>query len=421
MSSSLLQSASIHTISRFINAIIPFLMMPILTRYLSPTDYGFVAIFNVLLGVAAPFVGLSTNGAIGVRYFNKTKSDLSKYIGNCLIVLATSFLVIALMIWLFSEPISVLSAFPRDWLWLIAIVAASQNICNIMMTIWQVDNKAVKYGIFQNLLTLTNISLSIVFVVVLKKNWQGRIEAQVISAVIFSVVAFYLLYRNGWLKFSFDKGDISDALRFGVPIIPHELGAMMIVQTDRMFLANMVGVATAGIFSVGYQFGNIIQLFTSSFNAAYVPWLYGRLKLNDPLVNRNIVYMTYIYFVVIVIIAIVLSLITPWFLKYYVGKDFVSAGKYVFWIALGYAFNGMYYMIANYICFAGKTAVLALVTFVTALLNIGFNYVLIKVNGPVGAAQASALSFFVSFVFTWILSARVYSMPWNILSLMKKN
>ena len=31
----------------------------------------------------------------------------------------------------------------------------------------------------------------------------------------------------------------------------------------------------------------------------------------------------------------------------------------------------------------------------TALINVGLNYVLITANGPVGAAQASALAFFV--------------------------
>ena len=71
-------------------------------------------------------------------------------------------------------------------------------------------------------------------------------------------------------------------------------------------------------------------------------------------------------------------------------------------------------MVANYIFFAGKTAVLAWVTFVSAMMNIAFNYVLIKLNGSVGAAQASALTFLVTFLMTWALSARVYKMPWKL-------
>ena len=48
------------------------------------------------------------------------------------------------------------------------------------------------------------------------------------------------------------------------------------------------------------------------------------------------------------------------------------------------------------------------------------NYFLIKANGVIGAAQATTITFFVSFVLTWILSAKVYKMPWfKVLSSLK--
>jgi O-antigen/teichoic acid export membrane protein len=74
----------------------------------------------------------------------------------------------------------------------------------------------------------------------------------------------------------------------------------------------------------------------------------------------------------------------------------------------------MYYMVANYIFYAGATHMLAWITFATAVANVAFNYVLIKMHGAVGAAQASALALFTSFVLTWMLSARVYRMPWTL-------
>ena len=35
---------------------IPFLMLPVLTRYLSPSDFGIVATFEVILAVALVFI-----------------------------------------------------------------------------------------------------------------------------------------------------------------------------------------------------------------------------------------------------------------------------------------------------------------------------------------------------------------------------
>ena len=62
--SSLFQSAFIYTLTRAINSAIPFFLMPVLTRYLTPVDYGIVAMFGVLLSFVASFTGLSIHGAI---------------------------------------------------------------------------------------------------------------------------------------------------------------------------------------------------------------------------------------------------------------------------------------------------------------------------------------------------------------------
>ncbi|GAI91605.1 unnamed protein product, partial [marine sediment metagenome] len=58
--------------------------------------------------------------------------------------------------------------------------------------------------------------------------------------------------------------------------------------------------------------------------------------------------------------------------------------------------------------------ILAWITLMSAVINIGLNYFLIKANGAIGAAQATTITFFISFILTWILSAKVYQMPWAI-------
>jgi O-antigen/teichoic acid export membrane protein len=185
-----------------------------------------------------------------------------------------------------------------------------------------------------------------------------------------------------------------------VPLIPHEWGALVITQTDRLFITNMISLAQAGIYTVGLQIAAVIELLASSFNQAYSPWLFRKLKEGREEDKQRIVRWTYLYFGGILTLPFLLSGAAAWFLPYLVGRDFAGAGVFIFWIALGFSFSGMYYMVANYIFFAERTSALAGVTVVTALLNIVLNYVLIRRNGAVGAAQASAASFFISFVLT---------------------
>lgn len=48
---------------------VPFLLLPVLTRVLTPEDCGIVAMFIAVSAVMASLSGLSVHGAIAVRYF----------------------------------------------------------------------------------------------------------------------------------------------------------------------------------------------------------------------------------------------------------------------------------------------------------------------------------------------------------------
>ena len=415
LKSKLFKSAGIYTATSVINKAIPFFLLPILTRYLSPADYGIVSMFGVLISFVIPFIGLSINGAIARVYYEPDTIDIREYITNCLLILGVSTLLVSLIFFVFSGAIADASSVPAQVLWMVIAISIAQFITRIVLTLWQVQVKPVQYGIYQISQTMLNMVLSIILVVFIGLTWRGRIYAQLVSFGIFAVVGLFILFKNNWLKFNYRSDYIKHALSFGVPLIPHALGGVIMTMTDRLFITNMVGIETTGVYTVGYQIGTIINLLAVSFNQAYVPWLYARLKENVYATKRKIVKLTYTYFVIIVLLAVLLSIIAPPFLNFFVGKEFSQSSIYVTWIALGYAFHGMYFMVTNYIFYAQKTSYLAGVTFGAALLNIVLNYVFISKYGAIGAAQATTIIYFVQFVLTWILASKVYEMPWNIL------
>lgn len=72
-------------------------------------------------------------------------------------------------------------------------------------------------------------------------------------------------------------------------------------------------------------------------------------------------------------------------------------------------------MVVNYIFYAQQTKILAIVTFVKAIINILLNYFFINLFGAIGAAKAITLTFLTKFIMVWIVSNKVHKMPWNIL------
>lgn len=408
----LFKNTFIYTSSNVIGSAIPFLLLPILTRYLTPYDYGIVATFQVLLAIAVVFVGLNLRGAVSVNFFKLNKEELKIYIGNAIFIEIISFVFILCIIYIFKTYLAQLIKFPAHWLPIIIVAALGRSIFMINLTLWQVEQKALPYALFQILHVIINVGLSLILVVMLGWKWQGRLFSIVAAAIIFGVLSILIIRKRQYIVFSFNKKYVKDALFFGIPLIPHALGGWIATSIDRIFINSMVNIAATGVYVVGYQVGMIIGLLATSFNQTWTPFLFEKLKNNRRATKIKIVKFTYLYFVAIIVLALILSFFAPSFLGFFVGKSFYSAYKYVLWIALAYAAGGMYFMVVNYIFYVKKTYILAWITFLGAGVNIGLNYFLIKANGAIGAAQATMISFFLTFFMVWILSAKVYPMPW---------
>lgn len=413
LQSSLIRSSSIYTLANILNSAIPFFLLPIMTVYLTPADYGIVSMFGTLLGFFAPFMSLNVYGAISRKYYDR-EDKFSRYISTALYIVLFSSLLVWIIIYLFRDFISRISSFPENALVFVVIAGFGNSITQITLTLWRVRERPIVFGIFQISQTLLNMIASIVLVVGFSMGWFGRVSGQVLANVVFGLIGFIIVVKNEKINFQWSKVDSKDMLQFGIPLIPHALGSFLMTMTDRVFITNMFGVSATGIYTVGYQIGKIIGLLQDSFNNAWIPFLFKKLKENNRRVEEKIVNFTYLYFIVIILMTVLLSLIAPFIVKIFIGESFHGSIQYVLWIALGYAFNGMYKMVSGVIFYEKKTHLLSTVTFITALLNIILNYVFIKANGAVGAAQATSVAYFISFILTWILSHKVHPMPWNI-------
>lgn len=411
--SKLFGNAAIYLGANIFNAGIPFLLLPILTRVLSPADYGTVAMFGLVTSILSAFTGLSVHGAVGVRYFQLGKNELAEYIGSCVGILVVSTSVIFLLVAAFGSWLTELSKVPADWLLVAVVLSGLQFLGLIRLSLWQVSGEAQKYGAFQITQSLLNAAVSLVLILMVGMAWEGRVLGQAVAVISFGIIALIWLLRDGLLKFSGDwRAQSRDALRFGVPLIPHAIGGLLIVTIDRFVIVKLLDVAQVGVYMVALQFGQVLGLLTESFNRSYAPWLMENLLRPTEAFRLRIVRGTYLYFFLVILAATAFGLLVPMFLGFLVGDSFRAAGEIVIYIAIGFAFGGCYYMAANYIFFESKTSILPIVTLGSGLVNIPLMFILVELNGLVGAGQAFMLTQFLCFVGTWWLAHKVHPMPW---------
>lgn len=411
----LLAGSAVYLFSNILNAIIPFALLPILTRYLSPEEYGEVAMFQTLLGALAAFIGLSMHGAAGRKFYdgNLGKNDLAEFIGACFQILLITSLISLMVLVTFSGKFSEWLGLDKQWILLAVPVCAADVIVQLRLGQWQVRKQAIKYGVLQTSRSLLNVILSLGFVVALLKGSDGRISAQIWTAALFALVALWLLKRGNLLSFLRWRPDyIREALRFGVPLIPHVGGMFLLASVDRFVINSELGLAQTGIYMVAVQFATALALVFDAVNKAYVPWLFERLKRDQEGEKRQIVRFTYGWYALILCGAALAFILGPWMVTFVAGENYGRAGDVFGWLALGQVFGGMYLMVTNYIFFSKRTGLLSLVTIASGLINVALLFVLIGTFGLEGAAYSFCIAMAIRFLLTWVVAQKRHPMPW---------
>jgi len=192
------------------------------------------------------------------------------------------------------------------------------------------------------------------------------------------------------------------------------LGGFLLLSVDRLVINKELGLEMTGIYMVAVSLGSALNLIFNSINKAYSPWLFGQLKENNQEKKITIVKNTYLYFIFLILMSFLAFFIAPPILKLIVGEKFHRAADVLPIIVIGQVFLGMYFMVTNYIFYVKKTKYLSYVTISSGAINVVLLLLLIPHYGISGAAYAFMIANLIRFVGTWILSAKLYDMPWSL-------
>lgn len=409
------KNSIIYLLSNITNAAIPFVLLPILTRVLSQSEYGRIAMFQTLLVGLTAFVGLNSVGAANRKYYDVgiSQKELSQYNGACIQILLFSILVLLIVFYFIAGDLAEILSIPISWLYSALLLSSLIFLLNLRLGQWQIRGSAFKFGQLQVSNSLFNMGLSLLLVVMFNHGAQGRVDAQVIAASLSAMLACWLLVKDKLVSlWQWRFEHIKQALSFGVPLIPHIFGTFLITTIDRFVINQKLGLSYAGIYMVAVQLSLVLNVIFDAINKAYSPWLFSVLKRNQDTEKYRVVKYTYLFGLLLLLITPIAFIIGPPVLVFIAGEDYRMAGQVIGLLCLGQIFGGMYLMITNYVFYAKNTGQLAIVTILSGCVNLILLIYFIDIKGIVGVALAFAISKALQFLMTFILAVRSVKMPW---------
>lgn len=406
------QNTLIFSGASILNRAIPFFLAPIITMYLSPADYGVVASFISLLGVLIVFSGVNSNGILAVKFFTLDRASFKLLVGNLMIILIASASVLFVVMWILSEWLSARFSLPITWIMIGLLAAMSMFITNVHLGLWQLEKKARNYAVYTILQTILNIGLSLFLIIVWQMKWEGRIVGIVISLLAFGLLSLLGLYFRGYMTFRYNKLLFTEALAFGLPLIPHNLSGWLRTGVSIVIISDLVDTATAGVYNLGTQFAMIVFFLGNGFTMALMPVIHEKLANINPAENLKLVRLNYLFFAVIIAVAVAVSVAAPLAIGWFFDERYHDAVPFIPLLSFSFAFFSMYLAVVSYLMHYKKTVALSIISTASGLINAGLCYWLVGAIGAIGAAQASLVSFAFMFFVVLFYANRVHPLPW---------
>ena len=382
-----------------------FIMLPVYTRYLSPEDYGTLSLLQMSLDVAT--ILLSSGVTAGVyRFYFKADTERERR-------------AVVVMAWLMMTALNVLGAIGlfiaspvlaervlddpsrAPLVWIVAISFALDPCVTVPSLLMQVRQRSMLYSVSSIARLLLQLTLNVVFLVVLKLGVRGILLSTVITYVVLSLPMLVWFFRQ--LGFVLSRTATRDLWRFGLPYRVTEAGTFILTYVDRYFLLAAWGLYETGVYSLAYQFGFLVgYLGTVPFLLAWNPQRFQMVseprEVRDRFFNQGFRYLTGL----VVTLAVGISLFVGPVLSVMSDPKYHDAAPIVPYVMAAYVAQGWTQVLEFGIQVSERTKFVTIATWIAVGVIFVLYATLIPPLGALGAALATLLAFLVRLVaFAW--------------------
>lgn len=387
------KSVSVFAVVSIISSGISFLLLPILTKYLSKEDYGILSLFNASTRFFSILISLGITSILMTKIFKNDKLSLSSYFKtyyflillNCFIV--SVFTVISLLF--FDDFFGI----PKKIALFIPLISLGLLFYELILSIMVYKRQAFNYAITALSKFGLEILLTLFFVVFLFYNWEGRVGGLIIAIIFVNVISLRYLKKEKLLNGKFDITKLKEMVFFGAPFLMYEFSTIVLNLSDRYFIEHFLGISETGIYGISSLVGSLVLMGLVALLNVFRPLIYAKISSYGQEKNTlkffSIQYLTAILIITLFLVVVLNKII----FLYFIDNKFFASQEIVWTIAFGFFFWGLHSFYLSYFIFERQTKTIFIISIFNIFLNLTLNYILIPKFGTIGAGYATLATY----------------------------
>lgn len=409
-----MKRASVYTLSSFITHFGNFLIVPLFWQVFSPSDYGIIAVTEIIGAVIGVIFGLSLDASVTRFYYEWPEQERKWRVGTIWVASGISSIVlgcVSFFILLHTTHILFddVTFYPFIFLGLVNTILKSFML--VPFATIRIKQLPGLYSVFSIASFALQMSMSIYFVLILNQQLEGFFIGNIISNSIIAVVSGAIMSR---LASPCIRGDgLRESLKFSLPIIPSNIVASISSVVDKFILQQFASLETLGIYAISLKFANLIVAFHSALKLSYVPFMVESMSKNRERGARDLAQMSLFYVMPILILALAIIAYAKDFVLFADRSAYMPVIQWipwVIWAAILQTYN-VYFTPGLFLSKRTDLMWIPATIQMVAILSSGFLLIpTYQMAGAVISRYCSAVSFFAISLF---MTKKYFPIPVN--------
>ena len=386
-------------------------LLPLYTSFLTPADYGALALLLLLSTFLKILFRLGLDsGFMRIHYDLKDAASRARFASTTALFSAGVATFGFLVFWAFSPLVSFALFESREftlWVRLVAFDLLASSFAFVPLTLLRIEERAALFSTYSLVRHATNTVLKVILVMA-GFGVTGALISDAVASVVLSICLLGELRPRSTL--AFDWPPLREALRFGLPKVPHGILAQTLSLFDRRILASFVPRAEVGIYAMGGNFASAMKFPLSAFEPAWQPFVFDSARKEGGAIEIGKVATRMA--IVFTVIALVFALTLPDLLRLVILKvEFHPAASVIPTLVLATLFQGFFFLSSVGISIAKEARYYPIITAAATALNIGLDLWLIPTHGIHAAAWATVAGYALMALMGSAFSRRLYPIP----------
>lgn len=388
----------ILAIGTFGSKLLVFLLMPLYTALLSPSQYGTAELITGTANLIMPFACVGITSGI-FRFAAEKGTDREGVFSSGMVLLGAGLCGTVL---LGAVALCIGAAWRTEILLVVLYVLAADLQAVCAQYVRAVDRTRL-FAVQGILNTLVTVGFNILFLMAFDLGVTGYVLSTVVGNLL--TTAFLVVSAKLWRVFRLShvsRTAMRELFRFSLPMVPTTICWLITDLSDRYLVSWFCGEAVNGVYSAAYKIPTIVNLVSGIFMQA---WQFSAVVQSADGEECSRFYSQVFrgFLSVIFIGSGGLILLSPWLCRLLLNSAYHEAWRYMPTLLCSAALESVVSFLASVYMVRKKS----MHSFLTAVagtgLNLLLNFLFIPRTGTFGGALGAAIATLIGYAAVWVL------------------